>query len=127
MSLHSLLKNTCTIEQSVETSDGKGGVTTHWGPVLTPVRCRIRPLKAEESGQYEKATFRNTFRGYFEDAITETEGQTSLRDLIGRDTETPFRVNFDSRLFEIDGVLDVDEQNRLCVLELHRQQGSWRT
>ena len=127
MSLHSLLNLTCDIEQSVETPDGKGSVTQQWGPVLSGIRCRIRPLKAEEASQYDKGTFRNTARGYFEDAITETQGQTSLRDLIGRDTVAPFRVKSDSRLFEIGGVLDYDEQNRVCVLELHRKQGSWRT
>lgn len=93
------LRHQISIEQVTETPDGSGGLVKTWS-VFAPLRASYEPLMGKElfSAQQEQANVSTRFR---------------VRHVAGI---TPkMRVVFDSRRFNIEGVIDVGGRGR----ELH--------
>lgn len=127
MSLAGLLDKTATIQRSTLTADGKGGASPTWADLLSDVAIRIQPVSARERVVLAAQQLNVTHKAYCEDAIDATDaGLTSLRDALNQAGKETLRLVFDGRNFMVRGVLDFDEQNRLCRLELEEASESWR-
>lgn len=97
------LRQRVSIERPVRTSDGGGGAQESW-ELVAEVWAQIRPLsgseRVEADGLAGKVSHETIIR---------------YRD----DVEPEQRLAFDSRLFDIRAVLDVDERRRFlrCLVE----------
>lgn len=106
MSLQTLFNTLADIERVTLENDGMGGQRETWAVVFTDVACRIQPVRGLEAVLWNKETVTTTHHLYcLPIDITEAD-----------------RVSFDSRIFDIEVVRDIDEQGRLLVLDLKEHQ-----
>jgi SPP1 family predicted phage head-tail adaptor len=100
------LRESVTISSQSETADAAGQITTTWTTVAT-VRARMRPMKAYEvsrAGRSEGATM-------FEATIR-----------YRADVTAACRLTWGSRIFDVQGVANIDEQRKFLTLTLLERQ-----
>lgn len=95
------LRHTVTIQQRSATIDAVGDVSDSWSTVIT-ARAEIRPLNARE---------------LFAAQATQSEvtHQVTVRyraELANPKAAATYRVLFGARVFDVHGVMNIDERNR---------------
>jgi SPP1 family predicted phage head-tail adaptor len=96
------LRETVTVSMQSEVIDPAGQITTTWAPLAT-VRARMRPMKAYEvsrAGRSEGATM-------FEATIR-----------YRTDVNASCRLTWGTRVFDVQGVENRDEERRFLTLTL---------
>lgn len=100
------LRHSVTIEQQTGAPDGQGGKIISWTTYLSGM-ARIKPISARErmSG------------GQLESDISHTIRMRYRKDkTITADMRVNYTVGETTRLFQIKGTLNVDEENRWLLL-----------
>ncbi len=108
LSLSGRLRHQIVIEESVETADGQGGFTTGWQNFAT-VWAEVKAVRS--AGSHE-AVQDHQVQGVDRYRFT-------IRPLAG--VTSKMRISYDSRLFNIRSVLDLDGTGRF--LEILAEEG----
>jgi SPP1 family predicted phage head-tail adaptor len=95
------------VQQLTETADGQGGFTESWATVIEPW-AKIRPFSSKEK----------FFAGQVRAGVTH---EVTLR--YSSSVTTKGRILWGSRVFDIKGMLNIDERNEKLVLECAEVQG----
>lgn len=104
------LRESVTISSQSETADSAGQITTTWTTVAT-IRARMRPMKAYEVSRAGRS-----------------EGGTMFEATIRyrNDVTAASRLTWGSRIFDVQGVENRDEERRfLTLMLLERQSGAF--
>lgn len=99
-SLASRLQHRVTLQQVSQSSDGQGGFTESWSSVAT-LFAEIKPQKSYE--RFQAAQMQ-----------TPTTHKITIRYRAG--ITTKHRLIFGTRVFEIKGIINPDEANRILEL-----------
>lgn len=100
------LRHAVTVEKQTGTSDGQGGKLIAWTTYLSG-QARIKPLSARErmAGGKLESDVSHTIRMRYRSDKT-----------ITADMRINYTVGATTRLFQIHGILNVDEENRWLIL-----------
>lgn len=106
MSLETLFDKTVDFERAALEDDGMGGQREIWNIVFAGVACAIQPVRGLEAVLWNRETATTTHHLYCKPLVITAAD----------------RVNFGGRIFDIKVIRDVDEANRLLVLDLKEVQ-----
>jgi len=98
------LRDSVTIQQSVQTPDGGGGQNETWTPILTRP-ARVSSVTGRQKVVYQREGFENVERVMLDDSIPRTLTKTSMRELLYAADEEQFRLLFRGRTLTIVGVI----------------------
>ena len=108
MSFRSLLVHTADVQSRTLTTDGGGSYTESWAAAFEDVPCRIVPISAQELQARGTTVEQISHKMFMGHSIAGTETAIAVDD----------RVSFDSRTFQVRGVLNVDELDRMLAVDL---------
>lgn len=103
MTVESLCIHTITVQENNAVADGRGGMPDNWIDKHVDIAARIQPLSADERAQWGGIPSLITHRIYVGDASLE---------ILESD-----RIVYDGRLFDIQGVRDIDEWGRFLTID----------
>lgn len=109
MSIASMLPHVATIQRATLTADGGGSQTKACATLYSDVHCCMVPLSARELAARGRGPMDRMVKMYFEPF---GQGATEVAP------QPPDRVSWDSRTFEIVGLYNAHEADRLIVAEL---------
>lgn len=95
------LRHTVSIQQRSSTIDAVGDVSDSWTTLIT-ARAEIRPLNARELFAAQAT----------QSEVTHQVTVRNRSELAAPKTAAAYRVLFGSRVFDVQGVMNIDERNR---------------
>ena len=94
------LRYKVALQSATNTSDGAGGVTESWDTIAN-IYADITPTGGDESFRQGKVQEKVTHKIFIR---------------YRSDIKTSYRISYDSRIFNIKNILNIDERNRFLEL-----------
>lgn len=104
------LRHRLVIESATDSSDSQGGQVSTWATYAT-VWGKVEPVRASEVKFSQQIQYRRSHRCW-------------LRNRSDLTYTTAMRISFDSRVFQIRGIIKPDERKFFLLLDLEENVGT---